>query len=83
MYTGIVRRWQTTNYKEDLRSSGALRSVDWKLLIDVSGQPIGHIFKGQAEDGTDRLSRNVSKYYQSTLRKVPEECRSHLHRGGS
>jgi len=29
---------------------------------DVSGQPIGLIFKGQAvQDGIDRLSRNVCK----------------------
>jgi hypothetical protein len=25
-----------------------LRSVDWYLVIDVSGQPISLIFKGQA-----------------------------------
>jgi hypothetical protein len=49
-----------------LRSSGMLRSVDWWLFTDVSGQPMGPIFNGQAvcltvEDGTDMLSRNVSK----------------------
>jgi hypothetical protein len=44
-----------------------LRSIDWQLLTDVSGQPIDTIFRGQAvqeeffldclnpEDGTDRL----------------------------
>jgi hypothetical protein len=39
------------------------------VVIDVSGQPIGPIFNGQAEedcltleDGTDRLSRNVGNY---------------------
>ena len=31
------------------------------------------------KDGTDRLSRNVGNY-QSTLRHIPEERRSHLHR---
>jgi hypothetical protein len=31
----------------DLRSSGMLRSTDWYLVTDVSGQPIGAIFKGQ------------------------------------
>jgi len=43
------------------------------VITDVSGHPIGHIFKGQEiqddsfldfltlEDGTDRLSRNVVK----------------------
>ena len=46
-----------------------LRSVDWKLLTDVSGQSIGPIFKGQAvqedaltlEDGIGVLSRNFGK----------------------
>jgi len=28
-------------YQRDLRSSGTLHSVDWYLLSDVSGQPIG------------------------------------------
>jgi hypothetical protein len=60
------------------------------LVTDVSGQPIGSIFKGQAvfldcltlEDAQDRLSRNVSNY-QSTLRKIPKERKSHFHHGGS
>jgi hypothetical protein len=29
------------------RSSGMLRGLDWELFTDVSGQPIGPIFKGQ------------------------------------
>jgi len=38
-----------------------LRSVDWQLTTDV-GQDIRPIVEGQAvqEDGTDRLSGNVS-----------------------
>jgi hypothetical protein len=32
----------------DFRSSAILRSEDWKLFTDVSGQPISPIFKGQA-----------------------------------
>ena len=28
-----------------MRSSGLLRSVEWQFLADVSGQPIGPIFK--------------------------------------
>ena len=47
-----------------------LRSEDWLIITDVSGQPICNIFKSQAvqeerldfltfENGTDRLSRNV------------------------
>ena len=56
-----------------LLSSGMLRSVDWQLIADVSGQSIGTISKGQAvqeecillgmfEDGIDSLSRNVGMY---------------------
>ena len=43
-------------------------------MTDVSGKPI--------EDGTDRVSRNVGNY-QSTLRNIQEEQRSHFHCGGS
>jgi hypothetical protein len=32
----------------DLRSSGVLRSVDWQVVTDVSGQPLGPTCKGQA-----------------------------------
>jgi hypothetical protein len=31
----------------DLRSSRMLRSVDWLLVTDVSGEPIAPIFNGQ------------------------------------
>jgi len=44
----------------DLRFSGMLRSVDGWLVTDVPGQPIVPIFT--LEDGTHRLSRNVSNY---------------------
>jgi hypothetical protein len=50
---------------------------------------MGPIFKGQTvqevwllDYGTDRLCRNVGNY-QSTLRNIPEERRSYLHRSGS
>jgi len=33
--------------RSDLRSSRILLSVQWKLLTDVSGQPIGSVCKGQ------------------------------------
>jgi hypothetical protein len=43
-----------------------LRSVDWQLVADVSGQLVGPIFKGQtvmecltSEDGTNVLSQNL------------------------
>jgi hypothetical protein len=42
-----------------------LRSVDWLLITDVSGQTLVTVFKDQAdstlEDGADRLLRNVGK----------------------
>jgi hypothetical protein len=50
------------------------------VFTDVLGQPIGPIFNGQ---WTDRLSQNVGKKLHSTLRKIPNERRSHLHRSGS
>jgi hypothetical protein len=61
-----------------------LRDADCSLVADVSGQPIGSIFKGQTvflhcltlEGGTDGLSRKVGNYL-STLRYTPEERRAH------
>jgi hypothetical protein len=35
------------------------------------------------EDGADRLSRNVGTEPQHKLYNIPEEGRSHLHRGKS
>jgi len=48
------------------------------------GTTYGLIFNNQTrlldtEDGTDRVSRNTANF-QSTLRKIPEEGRSNLHR---
>ena len=59
-------------------------------VTDVSGQPVGPIFKPRTVQGdcltpdyeTDRLSPNVGNYRQSELRNVPEERRSNLHCGG-
>jgi hypothetical protein len=34
--------------RSDLNSSVMLRSVSWQLASDVSGQPVGPIFMGQA-----------------------------------
>ena len=44
----ILRK--STNYVApgDIRSYGMLRSVDWLLFSDVSGQHIGCIFEGHA-----------------------------------
>ena len=51
------------------------------ILTEVSGKPIWSTFKKNSlfdgEDGTDRLSRNFGNY-QSSLRNIPEERRSHL-----
>ena len=51
---------------------------------DVSGQPIGPVFKRQEEgllapeDGTDRYYRNVRiRNYHYSLRNSPEERSSH------
>jgi hypothetical protein len=61
-----------------------LRSVDWQLTTDM-GQYIRPIVEGQAVqgDGTDSLSGKSVSNYQSNLRNIPEERRSHLHRGMS
>ena len=55
------------------------------ILVDTdnSGQSIRVICKGHSvQDRSDWLSRNVGSY-QSTLRKMPEEQRSHLHCDGN
>jgi hypothetical protein len=57
----------------DFRSSGLLHSVDWLLVTDVSGQPIGPIFEGQAVH---------KEFCQSSLRNTPEERGSLWHHGG-
>ena len=68
----------------DLRSSAMLHSVDRQLVTDVSTQPVGPIFKGQALNlgPTGCLEMSVSNYV-STLRNITEEHKCHLHRGGS
>jgi hypothetical protein len=67
-------------FAQYLRSSGMLSSVDWYLVTDVLGKPIGPILKGQAvqdcltlQDGIDSLFRNVVTDHQCTLRNIPEE----------
>ena len=69
-----------------------LRNVDWYLVTDVSGQPNGPIFKGQAvyyssciawpfKMGPIGSPETSVANYQSTLRNISEE-RKHLHRSG-
>ena len=55
-----------------------LRSVDWLFVIDVLGQPVGTIIKGQA--GADRLSQKSVKIYQPNMYNIPEERRFPLTR---
>jgi hypothetical protein len=57
----------------NFRSSVLLHSVDWQLVTDVSGQPIGPIFEGQA---------GHKKFWESSLRNIPEERGSLWHRSG-
>jgi hypothetical protein len=66
--------------KWDLHSSGMLRSTDWLLITDVSGQPICTIFKGQATWTSkirpiDWLETSVPNY-QPTLCNIAEEWRA-------
>lgn len=60
------RRWNSWDWvpqMHEIRSSlfWGVSSIDWCTVADVSGQPIGSIFKGQGvqEDGTDRLPPDV------------------------
>jgi hypothetical protein len=57
-----------------MRLSGQSRSEERQFLTEVSGQPVGPIFKGQEIQG-----RNC--HY--TLHNTPQERRSYLLRGGS
>jgi hypothetical protein len=46
-----------TQSGRDLRSSAMLRSVDWWIVTDVSGQPLNSFLA--LEDGAHMFSRNV------------------------
>jgi hypothetical protein len=99
----FVFRLKQSNAR-DLCSSAMLSIADWfstfrdnvlvpssnfkQFITDISEQPMGSIFKGQAgqiclilEDLNNRLYRNVGDY-QYTLLKIPQERRSRLHPGG-
>ena len=95
MYIIVIRSTNLRNFKLppeckwDFRSSEILRSVIWSLVTDVSGQPLGAIIKGQADQevpffdrlalkgGTDMLRRNFG-VYRSTLCNISDELISHL-----
>ena len=53
---------------------GILRSSEWWFLTDVSGQPVGPVFKGH------KLPLYAALYPLPPKKKMR---RSHLHRGGS
>jgi hypothetical protein len=76
------RNWKTYKLTNDhicwdLRSCRKLDSVEWQILTDVSEQPIGPIFKGQAVQG------EISDCLTAVLHKIPKDRRSHLHCGRS
>jgi hypothetical protein len=54
-------------FRRDIRSSGMLRSVNWYFGTDVSRQPVGPFFKGQAIPQTAWCSGSVP--LQSSLRR--------------
>jgi hypothetical protein len=51
-------------------------SLDQYLFTDISGQHIGPLFKGRVQFFLGCSDTSVNNY-QSTLRNIPEECRSH------
>jgi len=73
-------------YKWDLPSSGMLLNIEWQLVTDVSGPPLGSFFKGQAVGhswnarllniGLIGLPETTVTNYQSKLRNIPEQRRS-------
>ena len=72
----------------DLRTSSMLGSIEWQFRTDVSGRPTSPNFKGQeAQKAVDFLieygTETSALHYQSAMCNIPEERRSHPHRGGS
>lgn len=55
-------------------------SQNWKLVTDVSRNPLALIFEGQAVIDCPKMSVTNDQY---TLRNTPEERKSHIHRNGS
>jgi hypothetical protein len=81
--------WSVRNFglpprcKWDLGSSELLHSVEWKLVTDVLGHPIGLIFKSQAKTwplkmgpiGSPEMSVNQLPFYAA---KLPRTGRTQL-----
>jgi hypothetical protein len=59
---------------------GCCWDVGQYLVTDVSGQPGGHIFRGEAVQVV-LLETSASKY-QPASPNIPEQWKPHLHRGG-
>jgi len=57
LYLKISEHVCSQNTSVDLRSLGILRSAEWYFLTDVSGQPIGTMFKVQLPNETTTLRR--------------------------
>ena len=84
------------NVKVDRRSSGMLLGVDWQLVTDVSGIPIGPMLKCHAVQEKnsswtawllkmapiDCPETSVTSC-QSSPRDIPEQRKSHVYGGGS
>jgi hypothetical protein len=51
-----------------------LSSVNWWIAADVSGQPIGPIFRGQAVQ-EDTMSQKSAINHQSTLSNIPQKSK--------
>ena len=84
----IHRCYVTSQKSEDLiyiaaeAWSHAVKCLDCVNLEDGTGRLFRNVHCVTLEDGTNRLLPNVGKY-QFTLCNIPEERRSHLHRGGN
>jgi len=96
--TNIKDMFDEADRSWNLRSFGILRSVEWYFLTDVSGQPIGPIFKSQIVQSLFKQSKAWTAYswrwdgyvlpklrYESTFRRCIKSQKNagHLHCGGS
>ena len=80
------KNYTRAKFKGELRSSGMLRNVEWQFHTDVSGQPVGPIFRGvsrPSQTAPIRCPKTSVHNCHSTLHCDPEERKSRLHRGGS
>ena len=78
----VTLKHQTTLYhiQEDDTPAFVWNFTQARLAVtNVSGQPTGHTFRGHAAQEC-RPETSITNY-QSTLCKIPEVRRSHLHQG--